>query len=146
MRKLRLLIAAACATAWAVSGVTAARAQTAPPPLLDMHTHLMTENLTADEEIALGDACRGRWTAVLDVAHEHALTVGQTNGAAHSARNPRRSDADAQSRPLGAFAALQGRHARAQRLISGQRQIETAAQPIGVEADEAAFRVDQSAA
>ena len=45
--------------------------------------------------------------AVLDLAHQYAIAFRQPDRATHPARDPRRGDADAEARPLGALAATQ---------------------------------------
>ena len=74
------------------------------------------------------------------------VTLRQADRPAHPARDVRRRHGDAESRPARRLAAAEGVDPLAQGGVGRQRQVEAFADPVGVQADQPAGRVEERAA
>lgn len=100
----------------------------------------------ARDQVPLAHAgARGR-TVVLDAPDQHAVGRLEADRRAHPARHVLRDDRDPEARAGRLLAAAERVDARAQRLVRGDREVEPLPQPVRVEAEEPAPRIDDGAA
>jgi hypothetical protein len=98
------------------------------------------------DQVALCQAGPRGWTVVLHMAYQQPLSIWQTDGAPHPTSNVRWCYANAKPDPSLRLTSSQCVHSSLQRLISGDREIETLAETVGVQAKQPSLRVDDRAA
>ena len=96
-----------------------------------------------DDEVARLDPGRLGRAALLDATDQDAVTLRQADGSAQPPGDMRRGDRDAEPGPRGRLAEGQRIDALAQGRVGREGEIEPLADPVGVEADEPARRVDE---
>ena len=96
-----------------------------------------------DDEVARLDAGRVRERSVLDATDQDPGTIREPHRPAQPARDVVRGDRDPEADPFRRLAATQGGDASLELVIGRQGEIEALADPVGVEADQCARRIDE---
>src|SRR6266540_26811 len=95
-----------------------------------------------DDQVADADPGAAGRATVLDGPDQQPVTLGQADGVAHAPRDAGVGDADAQPWPGGRLAPGERVEPPAQLGVGGDGQVEAVAEAVGVDAEQAALRVD----